>query len=255
MSNIPIVQGVAVPSDGVGGGGTAGKYRHRDASYHATGPDGDPSSAQVIVALSPDDLQRLRQDPIRRYQDVPWALLYVAHLVAVLAVIGINLSGGGGVRGGASSGIVVAVAVTGLSAVGFSTAALAFMMRNAETLVQTALIFSVCTSLAVGVAGFMIGSVMMGVIGLVSFAVGLCYAKIVWPRIPFAAANLNTALTAVRVNMGLAAASFGFTALAFVWTVLWFLGLGDALSGSKAGVVFLLVRSKQASRGGALLFR
>jgi hypothetical protein len=37
--------------------------------------------------------------------------------------------------------------------------------------------------------------------------VGLCYARIVWPRIPFAAANLKTALTAVKDNMGLVVAT------------------------------------------------
>jgi hypothetical protein len=77
-------------------------------------------------------------------------------------------------------------------------------------------------------------------LGLFSFAVGICYAKVVWPRIPYAAANLNTALTAVRQNMGLTVVAYLFLTLAFGWSIFWFLGLGDALAGSKLPVVFLL---------------
>jgi hypothetical protein len=80
----------------------------------------------------------------------------------------------------------------------------------------------------------------VGVLGLLSFLVGIWYAKVVWPRIPFAAANLNTALTAVRQNMGLTVVAYVFLAIAFCWSIFWFLGVGGALAGNNLPIVFLL---------------
>ena len=65
----------------------------------------------------------------------------------------------------------------------------------------------------------------------------------VWSRIPFAAANLNTALTAVRSNLGLTVVAYAMLALAFGWIAIWSVGLGEALSASSGAVVFLLLVS------------
>lgn len=62
-------------------------------------------------------------------------------------------------------------------------------------------------------------------------------------RIPFAAANLCTALTAVQSNMGLTFIAVIMLLLAMVWSLLWFSGLGDAVSTSNGGVIFLLLVS------------
>lgn len=232
-SNIPIVQGVAVED---------GSNKYQPAYGGAYAPNHQaPASMPSVHA---EELEQLRTHPVKQYQDVVWALLFIAHVCVMVAVIAMGLSSGSSGFSQSSSygSIIFLTCVTGLSAVGLSTAALSLMMQHAETLVQMALIFSVLTSLAIGVLGFMTGSFLMGGLGLLSFAVGCCYAKVVWPRIPFAATNLNTALSAVRSNMGLTVVSFGFTAIAFGWTLLWFLGVGDALAGSNGAVVFLLVR-------------
>jgi len=164
-------------------------------------------------------------------------------VVIVLGMTGNNNAEGDQQQASVSSGtLFFLIGVTGLAAIGLSASALSFMMNHTEKLVQTALIFSVATSLAIGILGFVTGSMLMGGLGMLSFAIGLCYAKIVWPRIPFAAANLNTALTCVRLNLGLSAVSFLVTAVAFGWTVLWFLGVGSALQSSNAAVLFALVR-------------
>jgi hypothetical protein len=78
---------------------------------------------------------------------------------------------------------------------------------------------------------------------MLSFVIGICYAKLVWHRIPYAAANLNTALTAVKANMGLVTLAYAFMALALVWTMLWMLGLANSLSTSNLVVVFILFLS------------
>jgi len=265
-NNIPIVQGVAV------GGDTQQQqsdYQHHDdGGYyqqqpHSSSPTSynnnknesgghyqnipDPNATIIDV----DQLQQLRQDPIQQYQDVVWAVAFVLHLVAMIAVIVVGMTSSSDNEDGEdaaaslsslSSSIFVLVAATGLVAVALSVAALSFMMRHTETLVQTALLFSIATSLVVGVLGFLTGSILMGCVGLASFAIGCCYAKVVWPRIPFAAANLGAALACVQCNLGLSALSLLVTTVAFGWTLLWFLGVGRALEGSNAVVLFLLVR-------------
>ena len=233
MSNIPIVQGVAVS----------------DAAYSKTPDDDEPAPTTYQTTTSGYAAAPMgdehRETPRKQYQDVIWAVAFLAHLIAVMVVIVLGLQSSNTMQGGGYySGVLVLVGITGATAVGLSCSALSFMMNQTETLVQTALIFSVASSLAVGIVGFfVVGTMWMGILGLVSFAIGLCYAKIVWPRIPYAAANLQTAVSAVQANLGLAAVALGFTGLAFCWTLLWFLGLGDALAGSKLPVVFLLVGS------------
>jgi hypothetical protein len=244
MSNIPIVQGVAVPNE-------QSNYSYHQAqsqpqsNYNYQAQPQQSSGGGEYTATgeyaSQNELRELRQNPVKQYQDVVWAFLFIAHLAVMVVVLSIGLtSHEGNVSSGSYGNIIFLVAVTGLSAVGLATAALSFMMNNAVTLVKASLIFSVLCSLAAGIAGFMFGSLMMGILGLLSFLVGIWYAKVVWPRIPYAAANLNTALTAVRQNMGLTAVAYLFLTLAFGWSVFWFLGLGDALAGTNLPVVFLL---------------
>ena len=66
----------------------------------------------------------------------------------------------------------------------------------------------------------------------------ICYAYAVWSRIPYAAANLRTALTAVRLNMGLVVVAYAFMVLAFGWTLLFFMGFGNSLQQASYPVLF-----------------
>jgi hypothetical protein len=239
MSSIPIVQGVPVnyqqaPS------GKANYSSSNDFSFQEASAGG-----YTAAAVASDQLAELRQNPPRQYQDAIWAIAFWVHVVAIMVFIGMGVqsAGGGGGRVSSYSGVLFMVGITGLTSVGLSCAALAFMMNHAESLVQTSLIFSVLTSLLVGIVGFLAGNLLMGILGLVSFAVGICYAKMVWSRIPYAAANLRTAVSAVQQNMGLTAVALGFTAIAFAWTILWFLGLGNSMTSTTSLVlVFILVR-------------
>lgn len=192
MSNIPIVQGVAVgdsKADYQQHTSSSTSYRNNNESsggnYQGIPDSSDHAPATTPIIVDPDQLQQLRQDPIQQYQDVVWAVAFILHLVAMVAIIVVGMTssknneeaeGGGGGEEGASvslsGSIVVLVAATGLVAVALSVGALSFMMRHTETLVQTALLFSVATSLAVGVLGFLIGSMMMGCLGLFSLPLG-----------------------------------------------------------------------------------
>lgn len=233
MSNIPIAQGFVVSGDT-----PYGKAPQAEAVTATHYQQQQPYAAQPVY----DATSGNRPAAQHQFQDVFWSLLFFAHLIAIVAVVAINLQASGMSlqQGGSYGNIVFMVSVTALSSVAMATFALSFMMRNSQTLVQMALIFSICSSLAVGILGFMFGNLLMGIVGLISFLFGLCYAKLVWPRIPFAAANLTTALTAVRSNLGIAIVAYLFTAVAFGWTVFWMLGLGNTLSSQNMVVVFLL---------------
>lgn len=252
MSNPVIVQGVAVADDG--------KYQpishynntndNDTMNYNSTNNAGYYATPSSYAAVQPSNYhaEQLRNaaPQSKQFQDVIWAVLFVAHVcvVAVAILYGIGSSSSTFALSASTTGSIVFVtSVTGLVALGASTAALSFMMQHAEVLVRCALIFSVATSLAMGLLGLLTGNWLLGGMGMLGFLIGICYAKIVWPRIPFAATNLNTALTAVRANMGLLLASFGFTMIAFAWTLAWFLGLSGALASSNGLIVFLLVRA------------
>ena len=60
-----------------------------------------------------------------------------------------------------------------------------------------------------------------------------------WERIPFAAANLKTALTSVKSNRGLVVTAFLFLVLALVWSLFWSIAAGGLLSNSGEFTLFL----------------
>lgn len=156
------------------------------------------------------------------------------------------MSSGNGVavgQGPSLGSIFFIVGICGILAIGLSCASLTFMMKNAEMLVQMALLFSIVTSVFMGLVGFMSGNLLMGVLGLVAGVAGCCYAFFVWNRIPFVAANLRTALSAVKSNLGLFVLALCMTVVGMGWSVLWFVGLGNALAASSLGTVFVLFLS------------
>lgn len=104
-----------------------------------------------------------------------------------------------------------------------STVALFTMSFCAKLLVQISLIFSVVCSFLIAVMSLISGNIVGAVFGLIFFLFGLCYACIVWRRIPFAAANLNTALAAVKSNFGVTVVAFLLVGLTFIWCLLWLL--------------------------------
>ena len=180
----------------------------------------------------------------QKFNDLPFAIAFVSHLVVMLYFLVAHAVGGGGEGGdGGYIGVAYFVSVCGLFSIGLSTVALGFMMKFSNMLVKMALFFSIGLSLGVGIMGLLSGQILMGVMGLVSFAFGVCYAYFVWGRIPFAAANLNTALSAVKSNMGLAGVAYFFLFVAFGWSIWWSVAAGGAMDGVGSGIVFLFLVS------------
>lgn len=93
---------------------------------------------------------------------------------------------------------------------GFS---LAIMSCCPKFLIQLSLLVSVAISLVMCVAAFMFGGVVGGAFAAIIFFLSACYAWAVWSRIPFAAANLTTGLTAVKSNGFLFVMSYLFVAV------------------------------------------
>jgi hypothetical protein len=230
--NIPIVQGMAVPA---GGEVPQATYMNPNTPYITT-EDGNVTEFHA-------------EEQPKQFRDVIWAVIFVIHLAAMFVIISLNISSinddgeeGGGI-GSTYNGVIWLVGVTAVTSIGIGSAALGLMMRYTTALVKISLVFSVIMSALVGILGLMSGQMLMGIMGLAMFAIGICYAMAVWPRIPFAAANLNTALTGVKANMGLTVVAYLMMILAFGWSMLWFIGLGEAFSSSNSITLFFLLLS------------
>ena len=246
-NEIPIVQGTAVDYHAA-----PGQDYYYQGGGHNNNNDNSSTSAWADEGklYSTAELRQQRQDPPRQYKDFVWAVIFVSQLVLVifmsLYLIGTQQQQGNynnAQQQQSYGGVFGVVGVCGFLSIGLVMASFAFMMKNAEVLVQAALMFSVATSAFLGIIGLLTGNLLMGVLGCVSGVIGCCYAYFVWKRIPFAAANLKTALTAVRANMGLLVVALLVSAVAMGWSVLWFLGVGQALHSESLFVVFLLFLS------------
>jgi hypothetical protein len=106
-----------------------------------------------------------------------------------------------------------------------SSVCLGVMWQFSTYLVQLSLLFSIVNALIVAILSFCAGSVVGGMCGLLFFGLSVCYAFMVWRRIPFAAANLETAIHAVKSNYGIVLVAFLIVGLAVIWTCTWTLAL------------------------------
>jgi len=184
-------------------------------------------------------------------RDFVWMLLFYAHLAGIAActaiyvpqainILGVESSNGAQRRLSFSSSsfrqleddggqdfpldmnVILQILVwAGLAACVLSSLAMLFMMKFAEGLIKMALIWNV------GMAGIMVllaivaGVPGMAILFVIAAAFSLYWTCVVWAKIPFAAANLVTATTAVRANMGLAFYCYLNLILTFLWTFWW----------------------------------
>jgi len=129
---------------------------------------------------------------------------------------------------------IVKMAYTcGAFAIIVSALALAFMMAMSRRLVYVALVLSIGVSFAWGTIGIGISpKSFVPITGIIALMLTVGYMFVVWDRIPFASANLTTALTGVRDNLGLVGVAFFFQFLALVCSIYYsftFVGLHDAM--------------------------
>lgn len=117
--------------------------------------------------------------------------------------------------------LMVILACTGVTGLLLSTLALGFMMNFAKVLIKVALWFNIVFFGATGILTLVAGIIPMGLILMAMAAFSAYYAYVVWRRIPFAAANLVAAVTAVRANLGLAFYAYLSLLLTFGWSLWW----------------------------------
>lgn len=137
------------------------------------------------------------------------------------------------------SGLINLAAVAAVSAWVISSISLLIMSCFAKLLIQISLLFSIVMALAVAVYSFYLGSTFGGVLGIFFFLITCCYARAVWQRIPFAAANLNTGLTAIKKNFGATLVAYVLVAFSFAYVMLWttaFAGVYDSTASCDDGV-------------------
>jgi len=108
------------------------------------------------------------------------------------------------------------------SVVGVSAAIMLLLLGPlAEMMIQVSLVLS---PLVCGLSSIL-SLAFANVIGAICLAItslfGVLYAVHVWHRIPFAVANIATAMEAVKENKGLLPLAYFFTFCAVGWTLLW----------------------------------
>lgn len=164
--NVPMVQGVAVP--------------------YSTAPTGEDEAVR--------DFNGVKGEPQpKKFNDVFFAILFWAHLAVMAVILSLGTMQYQG-QGSTYTGLIICVLVCGSVAILLSTLALSFMFRFATVMIKISLIFSVASSVLIGVMGLLSGDLMLTIMGFAGFAIGCCYSYYVWGRIPFASANLRTAV-------------------------------------------------------------
>ena len=112
---------------------------------------------------------------------------------------------------------------SGLISIVISNLALIFMTLIAEKLVQIALYLAMTLAFAWGTIGAIVlseNSHYVPIAGLALLGLITAYTIIAWERIPFASANLKTALTAIRSQPAVVAVAFALQMLMLVWAML-----------------------------------
>ena len=167
------------------------------------------------------------QQPTRCRDPIFAVLLYVnvIAMAAVAILLGRDVFGTATTGGFDYTGYLYTVALAGVVSILLSFLMMLVMMRIPTLLIKASLIFVVALSGVLAAITFLTGNLIGGIIGLVFFALGICYACAVWERIPFASANLLTATTAVKNNCGVTIQAILSVVVAFGWSLLWTIAL------------------------------
>jgi hypothetical protein len=191
-------------------------------------------SAQLLV----EDIKGIEQPLTCR--NVSFLLLFVFHLV-FMVYLGQEYGPSAFVYHGTNTDAVtivysnlVYIAIwSGLFAVGISALLLGAMTYFASHFVQIALFFMITLSFVWGTIGIGLSpKTTVPVTGIIALALAVAYTFIVWDRIPFASANLVTALTALRDFRGIIYVAFGFQFVALLYSVAYSIlvfGIYDAM--------------------------
>lgn len=147
-------------------------------------------------------------------------LVAVGFVIAIAATSGSDaLSSESPVSQAAEGYVTISVIVLFISFLG-AAGGMGVLFCIPQFLIKTALLFTVVVALLVLVVSIVPNFNPLGAImGAIFLALTICYAYFAWSRIPFATANLVTAMTAVKSNIGVVLYAYFFAILAGVWAV------------------------------------
>ena len=195
-----------------------------------------------------NDNNQTPQQP--EYRDTPFAIAFLIHILLVFffAVVwgfsalrqpqddndGSNNAGTGDGDDDSNSSSNSNVSLSGLLwlcsltcfvSIGISAVSLQVMMNHSEILIQSSLIGSCCFMVIMILLFFIDGVITVGICWCILLLMTVLYTRSVWNRIPFAAANLRTALSAIQTNGGICILAYGISCVAMIWTMIWSLAL------------------------------
>lgn len=116
--------------------------------------------------------------------------------------------------------LLYAACLCGSFAMILSAMLLGIMTVFARQVVQVALIFAMTLSFVWGTIGIGLSPRnFVPITGIIALALSVAYAFVVWDRIPFASANVLTALTAIQAYPGLTLVALMIQAMALGWSI------------------------------------
>lgn len=123
-------------------------------------------------------------------------------------------------------GYIDALSVLAVISLVLGTVIVRIMLEFGSVLIKGLLFFS----LGIGAILVTTGSqnVFTAVIGIILVLVSLVYGKMVWSRIPFANANLNTAIKCLKENFGVFYLAFAYALLLYIYTLIWLVSVAGA---------------------------
>lgn len=235
-------------------------HRHRTLSHSG---DGEPPGYSNVLPLGSRSLLLQRGESLRKMharqksaqllvqdikgveqpltcRNVSFLLLFVFHLLFMVYLgqeYGPNAFEYHGTDTDAVtivySNLIYIAVWSGLFAVAISALLLGAMTYFASHFVQIALFFMITLSFIWGTIGIGLSpKTAVPVTGIIALALAVAYTFIVWDRIPFASANLVTALTALRDFRGIVYVAFGFQFVALLYSVAYSIlvfGIYDAM--------------------------
>jgi len=118
--------------------------------------------------------------------------------------------------------VLTLIGVSGGVGMFLNLLALPIIMYCAKGAIYFCLFSSVTVALGTGIVGIFMHIPTLAIAGFVLFLFSVYYCWVVWSRIPFTAANLRIACTAVQAN-GFALSFYAYMSLVvlFGWTIVW----------------------------------
>lgn len=191
-----------------------------------------------------------------RFRDAPFAVLFYLQIISIIIVaivvpVKVSKNHDSDASGISQKGLLLFfLAVAGVA---FFLAAFSLLIMTiySQFLVQTSLFSSIFVSILMAVLALLQNNVPGFIFGALLAVVSCCYAVAVWGRIPFAAANLKTGLTAVTENYGVLFIACFLSVLSVVYSAVLILIMvavfdqtaqcNDGSCEGDPGIIFLLL--------------